>query len=218
MKCSRCKNKIVKNGRVKSSGKQRYYCRTCNRSFVLSYSSKSYEPDINIRMIRLLKESCGIRSISRILKISPTTVIKRIQAIANKIERPFIVKGRTYEMDELITHIGYKKNKYCIAYAIDRTTREVVGFSVGKRNKTTLRMVVNSLLLSDCQQIRTDRLNFYVGLVPREIHYVKKKGINRIERKNLTLRTHLKRLNRRTIAYSKSLRMLSATMKIYFWG
>ncbi|WP_343791129.1 IS1 family transposase, partial [Wandonia haliotis] len=39
-----------------------------------------------------------------------------------------------------------------------------------------------------------------------------------IERKNLTLRTHVKRLNRRTICYSKSLLTLSAIMRIYFWG
>ena len=57
----------------------------------------------------------------------------------------------------------------------------------------------------------------YLGLVPKELHHVKRRGINRIERMNLTLRTHLKRLNRRTIAYSKSLLVLTAILKIYFW-
>ncbi|WP_291287929.1 IS1 family transposase, partial [Flavobacterium sp.] len=48
-------------------------------------------------------------------------------------------------------------------------------------------------------------------------HSVKRFGTNHIERKNLTLRTHLKRLNRRTICYSKSLVVLIVILKIYFW-
>nr|WP_317192641.1 IS1 family transposase [Flavobacterium geliluteum] len=38
-----------------------------------------------------------------------------------------------------------------------------------------------------------------------------------MDRKNLTLRTHLKRLNRRTICFSKSLVIFMAVLKIYFW-
>ncbi|MBS1665188.1 MAG: hypothetical protein JST68_29350 [Bacteroidetes bacterium] len=42
--------------------------------------------------------------------------------------------------------------------------------------------------------------------------------INRSERKNLTLRTHLKRLSCRTFCFSKSLSMLESCLKLYFWG
>lgn len=217
MKCKFCENKIVKNGRVKFSGKQRYYCRTCKKSYVLSYSSNAYYNTTNYDIVFLLKEGCGIRSISRILGISPTTVMKRIITIACKIKKPMIQTGQTHEMDEIITYIGNKEKRYCIAYAIDRTTRNVVDFNVGRRNNKTLRLVVNSLLLAESKQIRTDRLRNYIGLIPHEIHYVKQRGINRIERKNLTLRTHIKRLNRKTIAYTKSLMMLMAILKIYFW-
>jgi hypothetical protein len=44
------------------------------------------------------------------------------------------------------------------------------------------------------------------------------RNTNHIERKNLSLRTHLKRLNRRTICFSKSLVILSACLRIYFWS
>uniref|UniRef100_UPI0038B39A68 IS1 family transposase n=1 Tax=Flavobacterium soli TaxID=344881 RepID=UPI0038B39A68 len=43
-------------------------------------------------------------------------------------------------------------------------------------------------------------------------------GTNHIERNNLTLRTHLKRLNRRAICFSKSLIVLVFVLKIYFWS
>ena len=50
------------------------------------------------------------------------------------------------------------------------------------------------------------------------LHSVKRFGTNHIERKNLTLRTHLKRLNRGTICFSRSLIVLNAVLKIYFWS
>lgn len=218
MKCRKCGKSSVKNGRIKSSRKQRYYCNNCNESFVEYYDRKAFRYRTNIKLIKLLKEGNGIRGIARYLEISPKTVISRIKVIANSIDRPIILKGRTYEMDEMYTYIGKKVNRVCIAYAIERKTRTVVGYSVGRRNLKTLRVVSDSLILSDAMEVRTDKLNLYKTLMPGNIHHVKRRGINYIERKNLTLRTHLKRLNRRTIAYSKSLIILNAILKIYFWG
>ena len=65
--------------------------------------------------------------------------------------------------------------------------------------------------------IFTDKLKNYGYLIDEKQHSVKRFGSNHIERKNLTLRTHLKRLNRRTICYSKSLVVLIVILKIYFW-
>ncbi|MCH2229807.1 MAG: hypothetical protein MK105_05635 [Crocinitomicaceae bacterium] len=123
MKCKKCNTDSVKIGIVKSTGIQRYYCNNCKRSYIESYSRKSYEYDINIRIIALLKEGCGTRSISRLLEIAPETVTTRIKLIAKKISKPIIYKGRIYEMDEMYTYIGNKSQRYCIAYAIDRKTR-----------------------------------------------------------------------------------------------
>jgi insertion element IS1 protein InsB len=60
-------------------------------------------------------------------------------------------------------------------------------------------------------------LNIYQALVPGEIHTSNAYNINYIERNNLNLRTHLKRLSRRTICFTRSLLMLTACLKIYFW-
>lgn len=217
MECNICDQKIIKDGRT-TKGIQRYRCKTCGARFQKEYSYNACLKDTNSKIVQLLKSSCGIRDISRILRISPTTVIKRILIIADEIRKPPISFGGEYEVDEMITFIGNKNNRVCITYALNRKTREIVGYSIGRRNKTTLRMVVNTLLLSEPKQIRTDKCSLYINLIPNEIHHFKRRGINRIERMNLTLRTHLKRLNRRTIAYSKSLLSLSAILKIYFWS
>lgn len=64
--------------------------------------------------------------------------------------------------------------------------------------------------------VYTDKLKSYQSLIPSAIHKVIRFGTNHIERTNLTLRTHLKRLNRKTICFSKSEVMLKAVLNIYF--
>nr|WP_299117406.1 IS1 family transposase [uncultured Winogradskyella sp.] len=67
-------------------------------------------------------------------------------------------------------------------------------------------------------RIYTDGLNIYPGMIPEVIHKQFQYCTNIIERHNLTLRTHIKRLSRKTICFSKSKIYLEAHLKIYFWG
>ncbi len=218
MKCRQCKKEGVKNGKSKS-GVQRYGCKECKKYWQTSYVYKACEEYIDQQIIGLKKESCGMRSISRILKISLVTVIKRIKSIARRISRPFaILKGKEYEVDEMRTFIGNKQRLYWVVYALRRDTKEIIDFKVGKRNLKTLSRVIETTLLSEAKKVYTDGYKLYESLIPREIHRQTKYNINHIERKNLSIRTHLKRLSRKTICFSKSREMLEACLKIYFWS
>jgi insertion element IS1 protein InsB len=53
----------------------------------------------------------------------------------------------------------------------------------------------------------TDQFIVYANTLPKEKHVVGKYFTQRIERTNLTLRSRLKRLVRRTIGFSKSEQM-----------
>ncbi len=216
MKCKTCNETCIKKG-FQKNGTQKFRCKKCCKWQHENYRYRAYDKLTDKNIVVLLKEGCGTRSISRILEISTTTVTKRIFLVASTIRKPPILFGKSYEMDEMMTFIGCKERKICITYAIDRVTKDVVSYSVGRRNKTTLGMVVNTLLLSAPTEIRTDKFSLYSTLIPENIHNTKCRGTNYIERKNLTLRTHLKRLNRKTLAYSKSLLVLIAVLKIYFW-
>jgi insertion element IS1 protein InsB len=160
----------------------------------------------------------GIRSTARVLKISATTLLKRIVSIAKGIPQPPIIKGRSYEVDEMRTFIGMKSRLRWIVYALDRESKQVVSFNVGRRTNQTLRVVITSLKLSDARKIYTDKLKNYRFLITRKLHSTTHRATNHIERKNLTIRTHLKRLNRKTICFSRSLTLLVAIIKIYLWG
>ncbi len=217
--CCRCVGEIkcmIKYGKTKS-GNQRYICKLCKKTRVENYIYHAYKSDINKNIILFTKEGLGIRSTARILKISTTTLLKRIITIAKNIHQPIISKGKTYEVDEMCTYISHKRNFIWLVYALEKDSKNIVSFNVGKRTNKTLSRVVETLQLSEAKRIFTDRLKNYKYLIDERLHSVKRFGTNHIERKNLTLRTHLKRLNRRTICFSKSLVILVSVLKIYFW-
>ena len=77
---------------------------------------------------------------------------------------------------------------------------------------------MDKVLSLEPTRIYTDRLNVYPSLIPKEIHSVFNYCTNIIERKNLTLRTHIKRLSRRIICFTRKQENLEAHLRIYFWG
>ena len=89
---------------------------------------------------------------------------------------------------------------------------------VGRRTNKTLNHVLTSLQLAEAKKIYTDKLKHYRFLIQKKIHSTKARGTNHIERLHLNFRTHLKRLNRRSICFSRSLNMLISILKIYLWG
>lgn len=123
-----------------------------------------------------------------------------------------------YEIDELWTFIQHKKNPIWICYAIERTTKTVINIAIGKKTKKQLQKVVEKVLLLHPITIFTDKLRTYKKLIPASIHKQFKYKTNTIERYNLTLRTHIKRLTRRTICFSKAQLFLEAHLRIYFWS
>lgn len=209
--------KWLKNGTTKY-GKQRYLCRLCKRSKVDAPKSRCYGNRFDSQIIQLTKEGLGIRSTARVLGISPATVIRKILQIAARIETPKtpFQLGRM-QVDELHTYIQNKDKEVYVIYSWDQESKQALSLTVGTRSKMNLRSVVNPLLSSEIESINTDRYSGYRGVVPKKIHTTFKRRNNGIERQNLNLRTHLKRLNRRTICFSKSKEMLEAVMKIYFW-
>ena len=204
-------------GKTKTK-KQQYFCKNCNKRFLDFYTYQAYRFGIDNDIIALTKEGTGIRSTARLLKISPTTLLTRIITIAKKVVQPSIPKGKIYQVDEIRTYVIRKDKLIWIVYALEKQTKNVVSFNIGRRTNQTLKKVITSLELSEAEKIITDKLKNYKFLIRPEIHSTKFRGINHIERKNLTLRTHLKRLNRKTICFSKSLVILNAILKIYFWG
>ncbi|CCG52178.1 Transposase IS1 family [Flavobacterium indicum GPTSA100-9 = DSM 17447] len=214
--CPKCNGSSVKCGF--QNNVQRYLCKNCNKKFQASYTYNAYQTNINSFISTLIKEGCGIRSISRILKISKNTVLSKIIYISNFVKpKPFVKLGCKFEIDEIWTFIGCKNNMTWITYIIERESKSVIDFFVGSKTKENIKPLIEKVLMLYPKTIFTDKLNVYPSIIPKEIHKRFQYCTNIIERNNLTIRTHVKRLSRRTICFSKSVVILNAILKIYFW-
>ncbi len=215
--CKTCYAPCIKKGFNKNK-KQRIYCNSCKKHQLINYTNGACLPTISKSIKILVKEGCGIRSISRILKIAASTVISRIKKIAAEITKPILSLYKTYEVDELRTYIKIKSNLYWVVCAYQTENKSIVDFSIGRRTKATLQKITDTLILTQSNKIYTDKFPLYSLLIPKQQHSTKAHMTNHVERFNLNLRTHLKRLNRKTICFSKSIVMLSACLKIYLWS
>ena len=117
MNCRYCKNVCVKSGIRK--GIQRYYCKSC-RKYQQTVYTKSRIPQEKYKWtVKLNNEGCGISNISRLLKISKSSVQRLIERIAAGLQMPQLNEsGQSYEIDELRTFVGSKGNELWLIYAI----------------------------------------------------------------------------------------------------
>ena len=139
--CPICKGVSVKNGL--QLGKQRYKCKFCKKQFQLEYSYKACNVDINNFLKSLLKEGSGIRSIARVLNISKNTVLSRILKISSQIATPQFDKPNCkYEIDEMWSFIGNKRNTGWITYTIERESKQVIDFHVGRKTKVNIQPII----------------------------------------------------------------------------
>lgn len=159
---------------------------------ITDYTYNVYQPNTNHQTILLTKEGLDIRSTAKVLRMSLTTLLKRIITMAERIVLPPVANGKSYETDEMRTDIGKKSQLRRIVYALDRESKTVVSFNVGRRTNKTLRHVIKSLELSKARKIYTDKLKNYRYLIAKKLHNTHVHSTNHTERHNLSIRTHLK--------------------------
>lgn len=216
MKCRYCKsNSCIKRG--KRGVKQRLFCKRCKKYQQNYYTYKLYNTTADKLLLVLNANGVGISGMARISKYRKNTIIRQLVKMAEKENKPVLFeRNQVYEVDELWTYIGSKKNEVYISYAINRRTKQVVDFVVGRRTKEVLNTLIEKIKLLSPKKIVTDKYNAYPSIVKPCFHDTTIYRNNRIERGNLNLREHIKRLNRKTISFSKSVKMLEVTMLLYF--
>lgn len=114
------------------------------------------------------------------------------------------------ECDEQWSFIQHKKNQRWLWYVLEKTTRKVLAFTFGRRTNATFQNLINLLPERLIDRLDTDDWKSYTSIRFTPIHRIGKDLTWRIERKNLDLRTRIKRLARRTICFSKSEQMHDA--------
>jgi insertion element IS1 protein InsB len=119
------------------------------------------------------------------------------------------------EVDEMQSFVGTKENQRWLWHAIDHYTGEVLAFVFGHRQDEVFLELKELLAPFGITQFYTDGLKTYERQLSSASRQVSKYKMQRIERKHLTLRTRIKRLQRKTICYSRTIQMHDLVIGLY---
>lgn len=84
------------------NAQQQYQCKCCKKYFRESYRIKRLETGEKKLIVTLNNVGAGIRSIAKMLQVSPTTIIRQIRTLSSQIKPPLHSdENAVYEVDEL---------------------------------------------------------------------------------------------------------------------
>jgi IS1 family transposase/transposase-like protein len=214
--CPACSSLNIKKNGINKRTKQRYRCKRCGKQFILKYTYRAYFKHIRELIVPMCLNGSGIRDTARVLRISATTVIKLIRRQAEELlPEKLPERVADVEIDEMWSFVEKKKNQCWLWLAYSPKHRQMLAYSLGKRTDESLRDLLGKLSAVQITRFYTDNWESYQNLIPEVRHWIGKRGTQRIERQNLNFRTHLKRLQRRTICFSKTKKMLEAVVRLY---
>lgn len=107
------------------------------------------------------------------------------------------------EMDEQRSYAGDKSNQRWLWHAVDHKTNTVPAYVFGRRKDLVFKKLKKLLEPFGIKRYYTDDRGAYERNPDPNKHEIGKRNTQKIERKNLNFRTWIKRLNRKTICFSK---------------
>jgi len=220
--CPYCGSNDVGRHGYNKKGTKRYLCRNilCSHStFMRDYIYHAYQPETRGQIIEMTLNASGIRDTARVLKISPTSVIKLLKGKEDKLEsvnrsllenvknldklQVIISRCEEAELDEMWSFVHDKGNQRWLWHAIDHKTGKVLAYVFGRRKDVVFKKLKVLLEPFGIRHYYTDDWAAYSRYLDEAKHHIGKRNTQKIERKHLTLRTRIKRLTRKTICFSK---------------
>ncbi len=119
------------------------------------------------------------------------------------------------EVDEMESYVGKKIYQRWLWHAIDHKTGTILAFVLGRRQDRMFLKLKNLLKPFGITKFYTDNLKTYERHLSKDERLVSKYKMQKIERKHLTLRTRIKRLQRKTICFSKITQMHDLVIGLY---
>jgi insertion element IS1 protein InsB len=124
-------------------------------------------------------------------------------------------RGRTSELDEMWSDVRSKAHPRGLWHAIDHHSGTVLAYVFGRRQDTVFVQLKSLLEPFGITRFYTDGWGAYERHLDAEQHEVGKANTQKIESKHINLRTRIKRLVRRTICFSKTVRMHDLVLGLF---
>ncbi|MBV9308844.1 MAG: IS1 family transposase, partial [Acidobacteriaceae bacterium] len=166
MNCPVCQVPCNRFGKHRN-GLQRFRCAHCGKTYTEEHEkplgSMTVPMDKALLVLQLLVEGNSIRSTERVTNIDRNTIMKLLVLAAEKCaqlmaEQVRHLQVKDVECDELWGYVGKKEghkkpeeseneglgDAYCFV-AIERNTKLVINFTLGKRNQATTDVFIEGL-------------------------------------------------------------------------
>jgi IS1 family transposase len=159
--------------------------------------------------------------IAFLLRVSAQAVLTWMRDLATAYYEKSEPSGRTIvlERDEMWHYLKKKRSKLWIWKALDRDTGQLLDWECGRRDKKTLKKMVDRLAQWDVKMYCTDKWATYASIIPPAKLVQSKVTTHDIERNHCRQRHWFGRFKRKSIVVSKSKEMVDRTMALFakFW-
>jgi insertion element IS1 protein InsB len=145
----------------------------------------------------------------------PHVNIEACHQIASHEVEVEIHKVEAAEMDEMWSFVEKKAQQRWLWHAIDHTSGVILAYVCGAHEDDVFLQLKEYLRPFGISRFYTDKAGVYNRHLAPDHHEVGKQHTQKIERKHLTLRTRIKRLARKTICFSKSIRMHDIVLGLF---
>jgi insertion element IS1 protein InsB len=217
--CPRCQSsRLIKNG--SATGTPKKLCQACGYQFTrMTPRGKPLMTKVNAVLWYL--SGVSMNRIAFLSRVSVQSVLNWIRAFAkDHYEKPEPTgKIIALELDEMWHYVQKKRKKLWIWKALDRDAGQLLDWECGRRDKVTLKKMVDRLAQFNVKLYCTDNWASYASVIRKDKLVQSKATTHDIERHHCRQRHWFGRFKRGTIIVSKSKEMVDLTMALFakFW-
>jgi insertion element IS1 protein InsB len=217
--CPQCQSdRLVNNG--SAAGKPKKQCQQCGYQFTRT-TPRGKPLTMKVTAVLLYLSGISMNRIAFLLRVSAQAVLNWIRTFARKYEEKPKPTGRRIilELDEMWHYVKQKRQKLWIWKALDQNTGQLLDWECGRRDKATLKKMVDRLASWDVKVYCTDQWGTYASVIPQDKLVQSKTTTHVIERNHGRQRHGFGRFQRKSIIVSKSKEMVGLTMALFarFW-
>lgn len=218
MTCKDCDaTNFVKNGIVRQ--KQRYKCKECGCNF--TEGDKRVHPKADAlraqAALSYARNGVSLRGVAEDMGRHHSTILRWVRREASGLAEPIVPEDATeVEIDEMWHFIERKKNKIWLIRALDRGSKKIIAWVLGKRNAGTVQKLYDKLKRLPNAMFYTDYWPAFIKVLPEQQHKVGKSETLNIERDNSNVRHRLACFKRKSKVVSRSLDLLQ--IRLILWN
>ena len=217
--CPPCQSdRLVNNGSV--AGNPKKLCKRCGFQFTrMTPRGKPLTTKINAVLFYL--SGISMHRIAFLLRVSAQSVLNWIRTFAKAYEEKPEPVGKTIvlQLDEMWQYLKRKRQKLWLWKALDHDSGQLLDWECGRRDKATLKKLVDRLAQWEVKLYGTDQWVTYASVIPQDKLVQSKVTTHAIERHHCRQRHWFGRFKRKSIIVSKSQEMVNLTMVLFakFW-